>query len=86
MQDPNTQNTNAHLHRSQMDLAIAESDFRKKQRAQVDLDMQIRELKKKRTQIDFEIADKDREFKKIENEIMMDQQTIHNMKKKINLI
>ena len=69
-----------------MDLAIAESDLRKKQRTHSDLDMQIRELKKKKTQIEFEIADKERELKRIDSELTMDQQNIHNLKKKIKLM
>ena len=86
MQDPNLQHDPSKTHRMQMDLTIAESDLRKKQRMYADFDLQIRELKKKNNQIEFEIADKEREMKRLDSEMIIDQQNIHNLKKKIKLM
>ncbi len=87
MQDPNlTEKNPAKLHRMQLELTIAESELIKKQRERADFDLQIRELRKKKTQLELEIADKERELKKLDGEIVIDQQNIHNLKKKIKLM
>lgn len=86
IQDPTQQSNNAQTHRYQMDLVIAESDYKKNSRRKEELELEVRELEIKRTQFDFEIADRKRELKKIDNDSLMLGQEIQRLKKKINLL
>ena len=55
----------ARKHRLQMDIMIKDSDFKKNERKKIDLDVAVRDLKRKRNQIDVELQQKETELKKL---------------------
>ena len=54
MNNQDQSQSNAQLHRYQLDLAILESEYKKNQRLKEEIDLEIRELKKKKQQLDFQ--------------------------------
>lgn len=60
--DPQTQ---ARQHRLQMDIMLKDADYKKNERKKADLDIAIRDLKKKKQQIEMEMFQKENELKKL---------------------
>jgi len=80
------QTKGAKLHRTQTDLVLLESDFRKNERAIEELELDMKKLKKQRTQLDFDIEEKEKQIKKIQDEQMILTDEIKQTKHKMNLL
>lgn len=72
--------------RLNMSLMIAESDYDKNKRRKEELELEIRGMRKKEQQIQFDIDDREEELKKLDNELMLSEQEIQRLRKKIKLL
>lgn len=86
MRDNQSQDTAAQKNRIQSELIILESDYRKNEREKGELAMEIRRLKKEKTQIEIYLEEKEKGIKKLESEQAMVEGEMKNLKKKLNLL
>jgi len=91
MQDPNQaagtpQDKRAQIHRIQTELAILDADLRKNERNMEDIKLKLKNDKHKKDELEEEIGEEEREFKKLEGEQMMLTAEIGKLKKKMNLL
>lgn len=86
MRDNQSQDTAAQKNRIQSELIILESDYKKNEREKGELVMEIRRLKKEKTQIEIYLEEKEQGIKKLESEQAMVEGEMKNLKKKLNLL
>jgi len=87
MQDPSQQqDVGRQRNELQRDMIMADSDLRKAEAKKIELEAEIRKLKKDQSQIAVDIQGKQEEAKKLEFEVMQLEVKIRDIRKKINLL
>jgi chromosome segregation ATPase len=87
MQDPaQNQDTARKRAELQRDLIMVESDLKKENTKKVNLESELRGLKKQEAQIGVEMQQKQTEIKKTEFEIMQLEVKMRDVRKKMNLL
>lgn len=76
----------AKRHRIQMDMVMKEGDFKKGERKKVELEIEIRQIKQKKSQLEFELVAKEREMGKIQGDQSMLFAEIKKLKNELNLL
>lgn len=74
---------NAEKHRLQMELVLTDSDIKKNMRRKMELEVDIRELKRKQFQMTVDLASKESFLKKVDAELMMLQNEVIKGKHKL---
>lgn len=85
MQTQNPQKE-ADRRRLQNDMLLLDSDFRKKARQRVELEMEKKRLKQKLDQVKMELDEKDRQLKKITQDQFIIGNDMSSLKRKINAL
>ena len=74
----------AKRHRIQMDMVMKEGDFKKGERKKAELEIEIRQIKQKKSQLEFELMAKEREMGKIQGDQSMLFAEIKKLKNQLN--
>lgn len=85
---PATQNPqkDADRRRYQNEMLLLDSDFKKKGRLKMDLEMEKKRLKQKLDQVQAELAEKDQQLKKITQEQFLISNDINSLKRRMNAL
>lgn len=70
----------------QRETVMLESDLKKQVNAKNQIEVEIRGLEKEEARLRASVLDKQAEIKKIDQEIMLIENDLHGVKKKINLL
>lgn len=82
-QDPQKE---ADRRRYQNEMLLLDSDFKKKGRQKVELEMEKKRLKQKLDQVQAELAEKDQQLKKITQEQFLISNDMNSLKRKMNAL
>lgn len=72
--------------RLQNDMLLLDSDFKKKGRQKMDLEMEKKRLKQKLDQVQMELDEKDRQLKKITQEQFLISNDMNSLKRRMNAL
>ncbi len=87
MQDPSqNQNRNTQIRNDNMELIMLQSDLHKNERSLEGLNMDLVRLKRLRDRVAVDMAEKEENIKKLQNEKMRLDEDIKRIKHKINLL
>lgn len=76
----------ATLRRMQTEMLMLDSDFKKKERQKADIMMEQKRIKLNITKIEMELAEKDRQLKKLEQEQFVLKNDMGSLKKKMMVL
>lgn len=82
--NPKDPEKEARKHRIQMDMVMKEGDFKKGERKKIELEIEIRQIKQKKSQLEFELMTKEREMGKIQGDQSMLFAEIKKLKNQLN--
>jgi len=76
----------AKKHQLQMDIVVKDGDCKKIERKKMELDIVIRQMRKKQQELMMEVSAKEREMSKLHGEHLMALAEIKKMKNQLNLL
>jgi hypothetical protein len=82
--NPKDPEKEAKRHRIQMDMVMKEGDFKKGERKKIELEIEIRQIKQKKSQLEFELMSKEREMGKMQGDQSMLFAEIKKLKNQLN--
>ena len=72
--------------RMQNEMLMLDSDLKKKERQKMDFQMEKKRIKQRMDQVGMDLAENDRQIKKLEQEQFLIANDINSLKKKINAL